>query len=119
MSFRETLARMQEAESVAAVAVADREGMIIASVPEQSEELEGLVASAAGMLSFLGALGADAGIGEASQATVEYAEGTLFLGPVDESSFLLILAEAGSPLGQVRLVLRRYREELSQQLSRI
>lgn len=118
-SFREVLARIQEAESVAAVAVVDPDGMVVAGVPEQSEELEGLAASTAGMLSFISALGSDAHLGNALQATVEYADGILFAGPLDEGNFLLVLAEGGSPLGQVRLLLRRYRSELQQQLSAV
>lgn len=115
-SFRETLTRIQEAESVAAVAVIDSDGMLVGSVPETSDELESLAASAGGMLSFLAALGGEAGLGEVSQATVEYGEGIVFLGPVTDRTFLLVLAERESPLGQVRLVLRRYRSELEQQL---
>lgn len=108
---------MQEAESVLAAAVVDTDGMIVGGAPEGSEELENLAASAAGMLSFLKALGGDADLGEASQATVEYTNGTLFIGPLDEQDFLLILAETGAPLGQVRLILRRYRPELQQHLN--
>jgi len=116
-SFREALVHIQEAESVAAVAVVDTDGMIVVSVPDRSEDLEALAASASGIFSFLMALGSDNSLGDPLQATMEYAEGILFMGPLSESTFLVVLAESGSPLGQIRLVLRRYRPELEQYLS--
>lgn len=117
-SLGETLAHIQEAESVAAVAVIDSSGMIVAAVPAKSDELENIAANAAGMLGFLSAFSAEAALGETHQAMVEYAEGTLFIGPLDEANILLVLAEAGSPLGQVRLILRRHRPEIQEHLSR-
>ncbi len=118
-SFRECLTRMQEAESVAAVAVVDPDGMVVASVPDQSEDLESLAASMSGLLSYIGALGADAGLGEMQQSTLEFREGILFVGPLNEAASLVIVAESGSPLGQVRLVLRRYRDELIRHLEAV
>ncbi len=114
--LRETLARMQEAESVEAIAVADADGMLVASVANDGHDLESLAASAGGTLSFMAALGADAGLGDTRQATIEYSEGTLFVGPLGADAFLLIVAAKDSPLGQVRLILRRYRSELETQL---
>lgn len=118
-SFRECLIRMQEAESVAAVAVVDTDGMVVASVPEESEDLESLAASMSGLLSYVGALGTDAGLGEMQQSMLEFRDGILFVGPLNEVAFLVVVAESGSPLGQVRLVLRRYRDELIRHLEAV
>lgn len=114
--FRETLAHIQEAESVAAVAVVDTDGMLVAGMPESSEEMENLAASAATTYSFLSALGTEMEMGAPQQAIVEYSEGLLLLAPLDAATFMMVLAESGAPLGQVRLVLRRYRPELLEAL---
>lgn len=115
--FRETLGHIQEAESVAAAAVIDADGMLVAGVPENSEDLENLSASAATTYSFLSALGTEMEMGGMHQAMVEYGEGLLLLAPIEANAFLMIIAENGAPVGQVRLVARRYKPDLQRAIA--
>jgi len=102
---------MQAAESIEVVAVVDLDGMIVSAAPSD-DEVESLAASAAGVMTFLAALGADTGLGDTIQASIEYVNGTLLVGPVGSDTFLLVLAPQDAPLGQLRLILRRYKAEI-------
>lgn len=117
LEVKRLLAELKEAEDVAAVAVIDPDGLLLAGVPEHSEDVEEIAVSAGGLMPILSALGASLELGEAGQAILEYSEGTVLLGALNDGYVLLLVADPSSSLGHLRLVLRRYSGELNAQLA--
>lgn len=111
------LTGIKDAEAVAAAAVVDPDGLLLAGVPENSADVEELAAVTGGLAPILSTLGASLDLGEAGQAILEYSEGTILLAPLTDGYSLLLVADPSSSLGHLRLVLRRYSAELKAQLA--
>jgi len=108
----ELIEQARDVDGIDAVAVIDRDGMLLAASASEETDTETLGAAAASGLLVADALGAELGRGEATQTTVELRDGTVILTPLDEDLALVIVARPTANLGRLRLLARRSRGDL-------
>lgn len=108
----ELMEQARDVDGIDAVAVIDRDGMLLAASTAEEMDNESVGAAAASGLLVADALGAELSRGGSTQVTVEYGEGMVLLTPLDEDLALVIVASAMANLGRLRLLARRSRGDL-------
>lgn len=116
MSTSESLAtllgRLQIAGGVDLVAVVSGDGFLIEAAHTEGLDAEELAAVATNGLMVAKAIGMELKRGNVDSVIFEYAKGTLLMNSLDEELVLLLLANPGVNLGRLRLLARRYHDEL-------
>lgn len=117
MSTTESLAtllgRLQVAGGVDLVAVASSDGFLIEAAHDDGMDAEEFAAVATNGLMVAKAIGMELKRGAIDSAIFEYGNGTLLMTTLDEDLILVLLANRGVNLGRLRLLARRYRDELA------
>jgi predicted regulator of Ras-like GTPase activity (Roadblock/LC7/MglB family) len=116
MSTSESLAtllgHLQIAGGVDLVAVASSDGFLIEAAHNEGLDAEELAAVATNGLMVAKAIGMELKRGAIGSVIFEYDKGTIMMNTLDEELVLLLLAHPGVNLGRLRLLARRYHEEL-------
>ena len=116
MSTSESLAtllgRLQIAGGVDLVAVVSGDGFLIEAAHTEGMDAEELAAVATNGLMVAKAIGMELRRGTIGSVIFEYDKGTLMMSTLDEELVLLLLANPGVNLGRLRLLARRYHDEL-------
>lgn len=116
MSSTESLAtllgRLQIAGGVDLVAVVSSDGFLIEAVHNEGLDAEEFAAVATNGLMVAKAIGLEMARGETEGVIFEYSGGTVMINALDEELVLILLASPGGNLGRLRLLARRYRDEL-------
>jgi len=116
MSTTESLAtllgRLQVAGGVDLVAVVSNDGFLIEAAHGEEMDAEEFAAVATNGLMVAKAIGLEIGRGTIDSAIFEYDGGTVVINALDDDLVLILLANPGTNLGRLRLLARRYREEL-------
>lgn len=116
MSTSESLAtllgRLQIAGGVDLVAVVSSDGFLIEAAHSEGMDAEELAAVATNGLMVAKAIGMELRRGNVDSVIFEYDKGTLMMNSLDEELVLLLLANPGVNLGRLRLLARRYHDEL-------
>jgi predicted regulator of Ras-like GTPase activity (Roadblock/LC7/MglB family) len=116
MSSTESLAillgRLQVAGGVDLVAVVSSDGFLIEAAHNDGLDAEEFAAVATNGLMVAKAIGMESGRGTIDSAIFEYDGGTVVINALDDELVLILMASPGVNLGRLRLLARRYREEL-------
>jgi predicted regulator of Ras-like GTPase activity (Roadblock/LC7/MglB family) len=116
MSTSESLAtllrRLQIVGGVDLVAVVSSDGFLIEAAHTEGLDAEELAAVATNGLMVAKAIGMELRRGAIDSVIFEYGKGTLMMNALDEELVLLLLANPGVNLGRLRLLARRYHDEL-------
>jgi hypothetical protein len=116
MSSNESLAtllgRLQVAGGVDLVAVVSSDGFLIEAAHNEGLDAEEFAAVATNGLMVAKAIGLESARGTIDSAIFEYDGGTVVINALDDDLVLILLASPGVNLGRLRLLARRYREEL-------
>jgi predicted regulator of Ras-like GTPase activity (Roadblock/LC7/MglB family) len=116
MSSNESLAtllgRLQVAGGVDLVAVVSSDGFLIEAAHNDGLDAEEFAAVATNGLMVAKAIGMESGRGTIDSAIFEYDGGTVVINALDDELVLILMASPGVNLGRLRLLARRYREEL-------
>jgi len=116
MSTSESLAtllgRLQIVGGVDLVAVVSSDGFLIEAAHTEGLDAEELAAVATNGLMVAKAIGMELRRGAIDSVIFEYGKGTLMMNALDEELVLLLLANPGVNLGRLRLLARRYHNEL-------
>ena len=116
MSASESLAtllgRLQTAGGVDLVAVVSSDGFLIEAAHSEGMDAEEFAAVATNGLMVAKAIGMELRRGAIDSVIFEYNKGTLMMNSLDEELVLLLLADPGVNLGRLRLLARRYHDEL-------
>lgn len=115
-SLATILERLQTAANVDLAAVVSMDGFLVDSAAAQSGgdtlDAEEFAAVATNGLMVAQALGREIDRGGVDSAILEYERGTVIINALDEEVALVMLAGADVNLGRLRLLARRYRDEL-------
>jgi predicted regulator of Ras-like GTPase activity (Roadblock/LC7/MglB family) len=111
-SLATLLGRLQVAGGVDLVAVVSSDGFLIEAAHNEGLDAEEFAAVATNGLMVAKAIGLEVARGEIDSAIFEYTGGTIIINALDDELVLILLASAGVNLGRLRLIARRYREEL-------
>ena len=111
------LERLQLAGNVDLAAVVSTDGFLIESVAAQgggdgAVNAEEFASVAVNGLMVARALGREIERGDVTDALLEYERGTVIIQTLDEEIVLVLLASQDVNLGRLRLLARRYREEI-------
>jgi predicted regulator of Ras-like GTPase activity (Roadblock/LC7/MglB family) len=116
MSSNESLAtllgRLQVAGGVDLVAVVSSDGFLIEAAHNEGLDAEEFAAVATNGLMVAKAIGMESARGAIDSAIFEYDGGTVVINALDDELVLILMASPGVNLGRLRLLARRYREEL-------
>ncbi len=116
MSTTESLAtllgRLQVAGGVELVAIVSTDGFLIEASHNEGLDAEEFASVATNGLMVAKAIGLEMARGTIESAIFEYDGGTIMINTLDDELVLILLASAGVNLGRLRLLARRYREEL-------
>ncbi len=111
------LERLQLAGNVDLAAVVSTDGFLIESAAAQGNadgavNAEEFASVAVNGLMVARALGREIERGDVTDALLEYERGTVIIQALDEEIVLVLLASQDVNLGRLRLLARRYREEI-------
>lgn len=106
------LQKLQAADGTDLIAVITMDGLLIDSAGRPEIDATQAAAAACNGLLMARALGGELARGEPHLITIEYDAGLLLLQPLDEDLGLVILAPREANLGRLRLVMRKYAQEL-------
>jgi predicted regulator of Ras-like GTPase activity (Roadblock/LC7/MglB family) len=116
MSTSESLAtllgRLQIAGGIDLVAVVSSDGFLIEAAHTEDLDAEEVAGVATNGLMVAKAIGMELKRGAIGSMIFEYGQGTLMMNALDEELILLLLADPGVNLGRLRLLARRYHDEL-------
>jgi uncharacterized protein len=111
-SLATLLGRLQVASGVDLVAVVSSDGFLIEAAHSDGMDAEEFAAVATNGLMVAKAIGMEIARGAVDSAIFEYESGTVVLNALDDDLILILLASPGVNLGRLRLLSRRYRDEL-------
>jgi uncharacterized protein len=111
-SLATLLGRLQVASGVDLVAVVSSDGFLIEAAHSDGMDAEEFSAVATNGLMVAKAIGMEIARGAVDSAIFEYESGTVVLNALDDDLVLILLASPGVNLGRLRLLARRYRDEL-------
>jgi uncharacterized protein len=111
-SLATLLGRLQLAGSVDLAAVVSTDGFLIDAAHIDGLDAEEFAAVATNGLMVAKAIGREIERGDIDSAIFEYASGTVMINALDEELLLVLLAGPGVNLGRLRLLAKRYRDEL-------
>lgn len=106
------LRKLQAADGIDLVAVISMDGLLIDSAAREDGDAQRLATVACNGMLMMRAVGYELGRGEPVQAILEYQGGLMLLEPLDEDLGLVMLAVKDANLGRMRLVARKYSQEL-------
>jgi predicted regulator of Ras-like GTPase activity (Roadblock/LC7/MglB family) len=106
------LQKLQAADGTDLIAVITMDGLLIDSAGRPEIDATATAAAACNGLLMARALGGELDRGEPQLVSIEYQQGLLLLQPLDEDLGLVILAPKDANLGRLRLVMRKYAQEL-------
>ena len=116
MSTTESLAtllgRLQVAGDVDLAAVVSSDGFLIEAAHDDGMDAEEFAAVATNGLMVAKAIGLEIERGDVESAIFEYGGGTVVISMLDDDLVLILLANPGVNLGRLRLLAKRYRDEL-------
>ncbi len=111
-SLATLLGRLQVAGGVDLAAVVSTDGFLIEATHVEGLDAEEFAAIATNGLMVAMAIGREVERGEIESTIFEYEAGTVILNRLDDELILILLASSGINLGRLRLIARRYRDEL-------
>jgi uncharacterized protein len=89
-------------------AAVSADGMVVAADSAEGIDAEGICATAGDGYLVMTALGVELGRGESQMLTIEYAEGTVLIAPLEHGAVLVMLTGGTANLGRLRLASRRF-----------
>ncbi|HEX3301994.1 MAG TPA: roadblock/LC7 domain-containing protein [Thermomicrobiales bacterium] len=105
--LEEMLARLR-ADNDLEFAAISADGMQVASDGADSLDAEGICATAADGYLVMTALGIELDRGDQQMLTIEYANGTVIVCPLEHGAVLVMLTGGNANLGRLRLAARRF-----------
>ncbi len=109
---------MQQENGLLAAAAVGLDGLLIEGSSADGVDLDAIAAVSAPGLLMMSDLASELGEGLSEVTTMEYAEHTVVLMPLNENSLFIAIAEARSMnLGQMRIIVRRSMDELRRALN--
>ena len=111
-SLATLLGRLQVAGGVDLAAVVSSDGFLIEAAHNEGLDAEEFSAVATNGLMVAKAIGLEIARGAIDSAIFEYSSGTVVINALDDELVLILLASPGANLGRLRLLARRYRDEL-------
>ena len=112
-SLGDALQALRDASGLVMASVVGADGLMIDSAQTADIDAESFSAFAASGLLMMDALGQELGEGSARQAILEYGNSVVMLTPLQDELLLVTVARGESNLGRMRLVVRRFVEQVS------
>lgn len=111
------LQKLQASDGIDLVAVITMDGLVIDAANKVALDPQQVAAAACNGLLMARALGGELGRGLPVQTIIEFEQGVLLMEPLDEDLGFIMLAPKEANLGRLRLIARRYSQELLQATS--
>jgi len=108
--LNEMLARLRTENDLQFAAIS-ADGMLVAGDSEDGIDAEGICATAGDGYLVMTALGLELGRGESQMLTVEYADGTVLIAPLEHGAVLVMMTDGTANLGRLRLASRRFQAQ--------
>ena len=104
------LARLRTENDLEFAAVS-ADGMLVAADAAEGVDADGICATGGDGYLVMTALGVELNRGAAQLLTVEYADGTFLLAPLEHGAVLVMLTNGNANLGRLRLASRRFQAQ--------
>jgi predicted regulator of Ras-like GTPase activity (Roadblock/LC7/MglB family) len=114
--LEEMLARLR-ADNDLEFAAISADGMQVASDGADGLEAESMCATAADGYLVMTALGIELARGEQQMLTIEYADGTVIVCPLEHGAVLVMMTGGSANLGRLRLAARRFQAQYMESAS--
>jgi hypothetical protein len=108
------LHKMQTADGLNLVALISMDGLLIDGVTSDEIDAQQVAAAACNGMLMAQALGGELSVGQPLQTILEYQQGLLMLAQLNEDLGLVMLGPKDANLGRLRLVARKYAQEIIQ-----
>jgi len=111
--IKATLKEFTDIDGVTAACLVGRDGFVLDSVAPEGMDTEMVGAIASTGLGSSESMGKQLGKGGLNMCMVEYEGGSIFLAPVSQEAFLVVVAEDRANLGMIRFATKKHRDVLS------
>ncbi|MFO7271072.1 MAG: roadblock/LC7 domain-containing protein [Sphaerobacter thermophilus] len=118
-SLGQALQALRDASGLQMASVVGADGLVVEAAAESGVDAESLSAMAVSGLLMMDALGQELGEGSARQAILEYGESVVILTPLDDDLLLVTVARGDFNLGRMRLIIRRFVDQISSAVAAI
>ncbi|MDI3340454.1 MAG: roadblock/LC7 domain-containing protein [Sphaerobacter sp.] len=112
-SLGEALAALRDSSGLLMASVVGADGLVIEAAAEPGVDVESLSATAVSGLLMMDALAQELGEGAAKQAILEYQSSVVALTPLGDELLLVTVARDDANLGRLRLVIRRFVDQIA------
>lgn len=118
-SLGEALQALRDASGLVVASVVGADGLLIEAAHSPEIDAETFSAMAASGLLMMDALAQELGEGSARQAILEYSQSTVILTPLDDDLLLVTVAQGDTNIGRMRLIIRRFVDQISSAVAAI
>jgi len=118
-SLGETLQNLRDTSGLTVAAVVGADGLLIEAAAAPDVDAESICAVAASGLLMMDALGQELSEDGAQQAILEYGGSVVVLTPLDDDLLLVTVSRGEATLGRVRLMVRRFVNQISSAVAAI
>ncbi|MBX5443741.1 roadblock/LC7 domain-containing protein [Sphaerobacter sp.] len=118
-SLGQALQALRDASGLLMVSVVGADGLVVEAAADPGVDVESLSAMAVSGLLMMDALGQELEEGSARQAILEYGESVVILTPLDDDLLLVTVARGDFNLGRMRLIIRRFVDQISSAVAAI
>jgi predicted regulator of Ras-like GTPase activity (Roadblock/LC7/MglB family) len=113
------LQELRQTNGLEMAAIVSADGLVVEAAASGDLDVESICSVASNGLLMMDALGQELGAGQALMTTLEYEGRTVVMTPAGNDHLLVLLADAGTNLGRIRIVARRHLPQLADQLSAV
>ncbi len=110
--LKRVLQDMQREEGVIFVGVASSDGLVIDYVSNGELNFEAVAAMTSTALSTAKNVGKELGRGDFVQAIVEYKGGYIFITPITEKEYIVLITDKNANLGKIRYEISKYKDKI-------
>lgn len=111
------LTDMLEIDGVIGTIVVDKDGLVIESAARKNLDREAIAGVLHELASAIKLIGDQFNAGKPKEAIIEYTNARMFVNPVGEDYFLIVIGSADLNLGRMKLELRKVLPKLEEMLS--
>lgn len=118
-SLGEALQSLRDQSGLLMASVVGADGLLVDSAQAPDVDAESFSAMAASGLLMMDSLGQELHEGSARQAILEYGQSVVVLTPLDDDLLLVAVSRGDTNLGRMRLIIRRFVDQISSAVAAI
>lgn len=111
------LTDMLEIDGVIGTIVVDKDGLVIESAMKKNLDREAIAGVLHELVSAIKLIGDQFGSGDLKEAILEYKNARMFVNPITESYYLILIGDSNLNLGRIKLELRKVLPKLGEMLA--